>query len=237
MTRELQLFCFANAGGAGSTFRRWGELVPASFEVSGVQLPGREQRRDEPFATDMGALAVELAATIADAARGRFALFGHSVGALLAFECARELRRNHGLLPDHLFVAAMGAPHLARTVPTLHDQDEAALIDRLRRMGGLPDALLGAPPLLQLLMPRIRADLQLFDTHVFRPEAPLACRVTALGGAQDPTVPRDYLSAWHEHTTGAFEVRVFPGDHFFVETGRVAVVATVVAALGMGGGL
>jgi medium-chain acyl-[acyl-carrier-protein] hydrolase len=213
----MQLFCFPYAGGGASVFRDWqAELGPA-IQVVPVQLPGREMRVRERPLTSVPVLAATLASEIAPAIRGPFAFFGYSFGCLLAFETARLLR-SRGLTPEHLVVAALAAPQLTRRGRRIHDLPPKEFEDEIRKLKGTPEPVLRNPELMELVLPKIRADFAAYETYEYQRQAALACPISVMGGASDGSATPAELEAWGEHSSGGFRVRIFPGDHFFIHT-------------------
>jgi medium-chain acyl-[acyl-carrier-protein] hydrolase len=182
-----------------------------------LTLPGHDGRLHEPPRTDLCALAVELANDIEPATHASYVLLGHSMGAWLAFELARELRRRGARLPDLLIVAAARAPHLPLDEASFHvspDDELVAAVDR--RYGGIPAAVRNSPELLRLVLPALRADLQMVETYNYRDEPPLDSEIFALGGTLDAAVTAAQLDGWRHHTSRAFSLRLMPGGHFFL---------------------
>ncbi|HWU90247.1 MAG TPA: alpha/beta fold hydrolase [Kofleriaceae bacterium] len=219
----LRLLCVPYAGGGASVFRRWPDGLPADVELLAIEPPGRETRlRERPF-DQLGPLVEALADAVAPRVRPPFAVYGHSLGALVAFGLARELRRRSLGEPVHLFVSGRRAPQLPELSPSYHLPDPA-LVDRLRRLGGIPDALFQEPDLLAFFLPILRADLAVTETAVIPVDDPLACPITALGGLSDERASVAELEAWRAWTRGAFDREMFPGGHFFLQTERTAVL-------------
>jgi medium-chain acyl-[acyl-carrier-protein] hydrolase len=226
--RPLRLFCFPYAGGGASVFRGWPQAVSPELEIIPVQLPGRENRlREAPF--------TRLSPLVADAARALlpyiedvpFALFGHSVGALVSFELARLLRRQYHRTPVHLFIASHRAPHRPDPNPPIHGLPEAEFLRELRRYNGTPEVILQNPELLELLVPNLRADFAVFETYGYTRDAPLDCPISAFGGRQDAEVSVADIEAWHEQTTSRFTMRLFPGDHFFLHAAQADLLQAI----------
>lgn len=212
---RLRLFCFPHAGGGAAAYRRWDQELPEDIEVWAVQPPGRENRfREEPL-TSVPALVDRVAEGLAGTVRGRpFALFGHSMGAVLAFETARALQQRHRVEPVGVVVSGHNAPQVAvRSTPPASDAD---LVAELRRLGGTPAEVLDNPELLDLVLPAYRADLAALHAYRHLSGPPLRCPVTALAGVHDPGTSRDGLDAWRHLTDGGFTLHAFPGDHFFL---------------------
>jgi medium-chain acyl-[acyl-carrier-protein] hydrolase len=231
-TAELRLFCFPYAGAAPTVFHSWGRLLPRSIEVCGVVLPGRAFRLDERPRDRLGPLADELASVLRGLPPGPFALFGHSFGGLLSFEVTRRLHRLGAPLPRHLFVSACPPPHLPAAEPDVHRLPDRALKERLRKLGGTPLQVLECDELIDLFLPALRADLKAFETHDHEPGPPLPVPMTILGGFGDRLARPESLEEWGRYTHASFDVRVFPGGHFFVHSDEDEVVATVAEILG-----
>ncbi|MGW2182502.1 thioesterase II family protein [Streptomyces sp. NPDC001732] len=213
--RKIRLFCFPHAGAGASAFAAWPDLLPPEVELVAVQLAGREDRVGEPSPTSVDMAVRTVAVALRPYLQGPYAFFGHSGGALLAFELARALRRR-GTQPTHLFVSGQAAPDHVFDLPRLHTLPDDEFAAALRDLDGTSDGVFTDPELMRLLLPTLRADFTLWENHRHRPDQPLAVPVTALGGDSDPRVPVDGLHAWREHTTGEFEVKVFPGGHFYL---------------------
>ncbi len=221
---RLRLFCFPYAGGGASIYRTWQESLPLEVDVCPVQLPGRESRlREAPFDR-----LTPLVRALAEALRPHmdlpFAFFGYSNGALIGFELARELRRRGARGPEHLFAAACPAPHLPDKDPPIHDLPDDQLIAEIGRLNGTPDEVLQNEQLMQLLIPLLRADAAIHETYVHLEEAPLDVPVTAVGGTDDPKADRTEMEAWRLHTRAEFDVRMMPGDHFFIHSSQALLL-------------
>ena len=228
----LRLFCLPYAGGGASVFRDWPKLLPSQIAVYPVQLPGREAHvREKPF-SQAGPLAQALAEHLQPYLDVPFALFGHSMGAVVAFELARQLRRHYRLTPTYLIVAGRRAPQLPNRETPIYQLPDAAFLEEVqRRYNAIPDVVRANPELLALFLPGLRGDFTLLDTYACTPEEPLACPVAALGGEKDPDVTADDLQAWRTQTSGPFTWNMLPGGHFFVNTARDQVVRVVTEAL------
>jgi len=212
----LRLFCFPFAGGGTLLYRSWTERLRAHTAVCPVSLPGREARLNEPAFDDMDALVEVLARGITPLVDRPFAFYGHSMGAAIAFELTRALRRTGQPLPIALFVSAARAPQFRLGHQPQPDPDDADLIDQLRRLEGALAEVPDKPALMQLAMPSLRADTRLYRNYVYRPEEPLAVPIFAYGGSSDPNVSHAQIAAWRDQTSAAFEQAEFPGGHFFI---------------------
>lgn len=219
-----RIFCLPFAGGGSTAYYRWPSSILAGIEVARVHLPGRETRLREPLFNRLASLIDVLVEELIVCIDGPFALFGHSMGALLAFELARGLRRRHGLLPSHLFVSGYRAPQLPPSQLPFSHLPDAEFIDSVRRFGGLPDLVAQNEELLEIFLPILRADFAMTETYVYRQESPLECSVTAFGGLSDPKVSREKILAWNIHTSVRFNTHFFPGGHFFLHDSEPLVL-------------
>lgn len=215
---KLRLFCFPYAGGSDHIFRNWGLNLPPLIEVCPVLLPGRGVRLRTPAYTNLLALTSEIANVMRPLLDLPFAFFGHSMGALMAFEITRELRRLEEPQPSHLFLAAHLPPQVPREREPLFNRPDSEIIEQMREINGTPTEILDHPELMEMMMPLLRADFEMVDSYTYVPDAPLNSPITVFGGLQDRDVTREKLQEWEKQTTGSFSLRMFPGDHFFVNT-------------------
>ncbi len=227
----LRLFCFPYAGGGASVFRAWPNDLPPTIEVCAIQYPGRENRLGEPLLSSCAPLVEALAADIQPYLDRPYAFFGHSLGALIAFELARQI--DHSRQPPliHLVVSAHGAPQVASTEPQIHQLPQAEFIRKIADLNGTPDEILRRAELMELLYPILRADFAMNETYTYQAGQPLACSISALGGLRDSLVSRAQLAAWREQTRGSFALRMFPGHHFFLNELRPLLLRSVMQDL------
>lgn len=219
----VRLFCFPYAGGSAHIYRQWQASLPAAIEVCPVQLPGRDSRLKEQGFTNMRELTEELTKLLRPHLDRPFALFGHSMGGMIVFELARELRRISGLQPVHLFIGGSTAPQLRDEIELTFNLPEEEFIEKVRNIRGTPDEVLAHPELMQLVLPQLRADFELVETYAYDVGQPLACPITVLGGLGDEDVSREKLEGWREHSTAAFSLRMLPGGHFFINTAQAYI--------------
>lgn len=223
----MRLFCFPYAGGGASAYRGWHDLLPPGVELVAIQPPGRETRFNEPPLRDMSAMLAEVARAMAPMLDRPYAVFGHSLGSLVAFELVRLLRQSGLPLPEHLFVSGRRAPHVPIDRRAFHDLADADLIDELRKMRGMTDQLLENEELMAVLLPTLRADFAVHDTYRYREQPALALPVTVFGGLEDEVTTPENLAAWSSMTAAASQVRLFPGGHFFINEHRDDVLAVI----------
>ncbi|MFR9749525.1 thioesterase II family protein [Nocardia sp. 004] len=227
--RQQTLVCFPPGGGSATSYTNLAESLGPDPTVYAVQYPGRQDRLgDKPIPSIM-----ELAERIGDAMTPLFGenlmLFGHSMGATVAFETARRIER-HGQPVAALFVS--GRPDLAFVdTGTLRHASDSDLITELERLANDPASvriLRDEPELAEIVLPAVRNDYQAVETYRHQAGAPLQCDVFALLGRSDPTTTPEQIREWCHHTTGRFEVFLFDGGHFYLdERGReIAQVIT-----------
>jgi medium-chain acyl-[acyl-carrier-protein] hydrolase len=214
---RARIFCLPFAGSGASMFRRWSSHAREGVELCAVQLPGREDRFAQPAATRIAEVIAPVADKICRYADVPFALFGHSMGALIAFELTRELRRRRAPLPVHLFVSGRRASHLPTRHADLHTLPPAEFTAELRKLRGTPAAVLDDAELMDLLTPLLRADFALCETYRYADEEPLEVPITAFGGTEDNEATVEELQGWTRHTRRFGGVQMFPGDHFFLQ--------------------
>lgn len=205
-------------------FWNWADHLPKEVEVHLAQLPGRGPRMMEAPYTQMLPLVQTIARAILPFTDKPFALFGHSMGAIISFELARLLYGERRLEPVHLFASGCRAPQMRTTDYLTYDWPEAEFIEDLRRLNGTPQEVLEHPELMELILPLLRADFEMIQTYAYAAGQPLNCPITAFGGLQDHEVRREHLEGWREQTTAAFTFRLFPGDHFFIHSSQSLIL-------------
>lgn len=225
-----RLFCVPYAGGGSQVFQQWPDLLPLSFEVWVVNLPGRGKRLLEPTFSELSRLITALTKALFPLLDRPFAIFGHSMGALIGYETARALRSVNGPMPTHLLVSGCFAPHLPDPHPIYHLPQEE-FVRELRRLNGMPKEVLESEELMELVLPALRADFTATETYSYREEPPLPCSISAFGGWRDPLTTRESLQAWRIHTARYFSMRMFPGDHFFIHSMQKALLDLMVCEM------
>jgi pyochelin biosynthesis protein PchC len=211
----VDLVCLPHVGGSATFFFPLSRALAPRLRVFAVQYPGRQERYREPTIGDLGELAGHVVAAIREVTAGPLALFGHSMGAVLAYEVALGLCRAGCPEPVRLFVSGRRAPSRYRT-ENVHLRDDAGVTAELRRLAGPHTALLADPELLRLILPVIRRDYRAIETYRHDPRDRLAAPITVLTGDRDPMVTLEEADDWRRHTTGPVDVRVFAGGHFFL---------------------
>ncbi|HEX8129278.1 MAG TPA: alpha/beta fold hydrolase [Pyrinomonadaceae bacterium] len=228
---RLRLFCFPYAGGGAVIYRAWPEMLPPEIEISAAQLPGRGNRIKEAPYTALTPLVQATSEAILPHLDRPFAFFGHSMGAMIAFELARHLRASGNPQPVHLFVSGRRAPQIPRAPRVRYDAPEPEFIEELRALEGTPPEVLSHPELMQLMLPLLRADFSVVHTYAYAPAPPLDCPITAIGGLQDEEANREQLEAWREHTNASFKARMLQGGHFFLNNERALLLRLIAQEL------
>ncbi|MFI1366358.1 thioesterase II family protein [Streptomyces griseochromogenes] len=224
--------CLPHAGGAANFYHSWARWLPDGVELLTVQYPGRQDRIGEPCLSRMDDLAPEVVAALRPwlDAPAPLVLFGHSMGAWVAFEVALRLETSLGYRPLGLLVSGQTAPHLPPLREWPGDTDEE-LFAELRRLGGIDMESIEHPDLRELVMPAIRSDFQLVRDYPPRPPRRISAPIVALNGTTDPDVPLDQVDAWRDATLGAFRSHVFPGGHFYLTEHETQVADEVTRTL------
>ncbi len=230
MNARLRVFCFPYAGASATAYSSWQNALGSNIDVCAIQLPGRGARFNEPNMASLSNLIHALAELIQHYSDKPFVFFGHSLGAVLAFELTRHLRRYRHREPDHLFVSGSVAPGRHHFNKRLHELDDDALIQALERYNGTPPEALKNRELMMLLLPAIRADFALLADYRYQTESPLNIPLTVLAGEADPYASVENIEPWREETM-FYKSHWFRGDHFFIHSEREAVISVVREAL------
>lgn len=213
---HLRLFCLPYAGGGVSSFRSWLKRLPEGIEIWAVQLPGRGARvRESPYIS-LEAVIEDLSPVAAPFLDRPYAIFGHSLGALVGYELIRRFRSESLPPPRRLFVSACRAPQMPAMEKPLHGLSEEALIAELKRLNGTPKEVFEHAELMHLALPAIRGDLAIYETYAYHPETPLSTGITAFAGEYDQRFRVDQVRAWAQLTSGYFSFHGIKGDHFFI---------------------
>jgi pyochelin biosynthetic protein PchC len=225
-----RLVCFPHSGGSAATYRGWSSAMPANTQLLAVQYPGHADRIAEAPASSIAEMGSRVAAELSQLDPARCALFGHSLGALVAYETARVLQENGS--PAHcLFVSGAPAPWQAGGGSS-HRLPDEKLWSALRDLGGIDPDIADDDELRDLLLPVLRSDITLNETYRPAPyPGPLHCRVRCYHNTEDPLVDGAHLGTWAAVGTGRFSMRAWPGGHFQFLSDSNELVGDIVAAL------
>ena len=224
---RLRLLCFHHAGGSATAFRSWPVALRPDVELWSIQLPGREDRLREPPFVRLEPLVQALVEVLAPRLVVPYAFFGHSMGALVGFELARALRRRHQPLPACVCVSSFRAPCLPGSDPPIHALPDAEFIEELGRFDNDSERTLQHEELRQLLLPALRADFAVCESYIHAADVPLDCPILAFGGQADPRVSREDLDGWRELTSRTFQLTLFPGKHFYLNTAQESLLSAL----------
>ncbi|MFI6173754.1 thioesterase II family protein [Nocardia sp. NPDC051052] len=221
----IRLACLPHAGGSASYFLPVSKSLARECEVLSVQYPGRQERRLEPCIVEIGELAQRVAAELAEWADQPLAIFGHSMGSVLAFEVTRILEAN-GIQPVALFVSGRRAPSATR-VAAMHLLPDSELIKAIRSMEGTSESLLNDDEMIQLILPTIRSDYRAIESYRYTPSPAISAPIHAFIGDRDPQVSEDEADDWRHHTKSEFTLNVYTGGHFYLNTHAQRVISFI----------
>jgi len=230
---DVRIFCFHHAGVGAAVYRPWALAMSADVEVCALELPGRGNRLGEPPLEDVAQMVAQCLPQLLPELDRPFLFFGHSMGAVLAYEVALALLHAGKAMPEHLLVSGRRPPHVPDPCSPLGDlPDHAFLTEINRRYGGIRPELLAHPDVMALLLPALRADIRALDRHrPAQPRPPLPCPITAMGGDADSVTPIEHLEAWRPLTAAPFDLKQYRGDHFYLEPRRAELLADIDAVL------
>lgn len=227
----LRLFCLPYSGASAMVYARWKRQLPGWIDICPLELPGRGRRFGEALQTDLHALADQLAGEIEERLDQPYALFGHSLGGLLIFELAHALRRRGLPAPQMLFASAAPAPSRREShLELVREQTDAQLMERMRRLGGTPEAVFADAEMLRLTLPVMRADFLLCGRYRYYRRAQLGCPIHVFGGKRD-RLSVGSLSAWQDETCAGFSLEMLDGDHFFINSGEARLLELLLGRL------
>lgn len=223
----IRLFCFHHSGGGASAYYPWLEFLSPSIELIAIQLPGRENRFNEPLNNNLKNIIDQLSDGFRIYKDKPFFVFGHSLGGLLSFEFIKSIQELYSICPRHIIVSATKAPHLPFRMKHLSKLSDGALKEELKVYDGLDERILHHDELLKLFLPIIRSDFSIYENHNYSNSKPFPCDILALFGKHDHTVTQEEILAWAAYTTGKFEHLSFPGGHFFIKNHQKRILQII----------
>lgn len=219
---KLRLFCFPYAGGSAITYFPWASQLNEDIELIAIQPPGRSNRMAEVAYRDMNLLVDDLAENIRSFLDVPFIFFGHSLGSRVAFELALRLKSKGLPTPTQFFASGSGAPHIAWKQKQIFDLPDEDFLIELKKLDGTPEEVLKNKDLMKLLLPLLRADFEMADTHICK-ATKLACPIYVFAGYEDHEIQEKNLKAWEELTEHETDVQYVSGNHFFIEKNKTLV--------------
>ena len=226
----LRLLCFPHAGGSASYYFPVSRALAPAVEVVAVQYPGRQDRRGEKCVDDIGELADFIFGELPAWSDRPLALFGHSMGATVAYEVAKRMERA-GTAPVGLFASGRRAPSVYRN-DSIHLRDDDGIVAALKELSGTDDQLLGDDELVRMILPAVRGDYKAVETYRHRGGPELGSPICVLVGDSDPVTSVDDARAWQGHTTASCLLEVLPGGHFYLNAQAASVQRTILRQLG-----
>ncbi|HYX18244.1 MAG TPA: SDR family NAD(P)-dependent oxidoreductase [Nostoc sp.] len=223
---RLRLFCFPYAGGTSSVFLPWSDELAPEIEVCTIQISQQiDHATEKPF-EQIAPVAQKVTQVLLPYLDKPFAFYGHSIGATIGFETARQLRREHGLSPVHLFVSAFRAPQLPHSHSSIAQMLDSELIEQ-RSILGIPELVQENAERVQSLLPVVKAGVLMSENYIYLEEELLDCPISAFGGVQDKTITKDHLLAWRKQTRSAFNLKMLSGNHSFVHSDRQLLLQAI----------
>lgn len=229
---RVRLWCLPYAGGAATAFHTWPGDLPDDIEVVAIALPGRSFRLREPPYRRMTDLVTALLKEMTPHLRAPYVIFGHSMGAAIGYELCQRLAASGEALPATLLVSGRRAPHVPPRGEPLYRLPDQQFMANLRDFYGTPDEVLRNRELQELVLPALRADLELLETWTSPEYAPLPAPIAAFAGEHDVGVDIADVEAWRQHTSSSFVLHTIPGDHMFLHGAQAGLLSLVAGALG-----
>lgn len=219
-----RLICFPYAGGGAGVYQSWQKYLPEQLDLCRCLLPGREMRLSEAPISSLSELIAELEVHILPLLNKPTVFFGHSMGALIAFELCLALQKKGHALPNALVLSARRPPHLPNIRPNIHHLSDDDFLDAIQKLGGMPDEVIREKELLELVMPVIRADFCMLENYSYSEQSKVDCPIIAIGGIDDIYVPVNDLAKWRHHSRTGFSMQTFSGGHFYIKDQQDGVI-------------
>jgi len=229
---RTEVFCLPHAGGGSAIYHRWEKLLPRHLTVVPIKLPGREGRFNETPYDNIESLIHSMSSAIADSIQEPFALYGHSMGGLIAYELAQHLRKHYDKSPRVLFVSASRSPDRFKKDRALHRLPDEEMIQSLIRDFGRGGKTTAAElDMMRAMSDTIRADLKLLETYEHKPQEPLPCPIVGIAATEDHRVTASDVNGWRSFTTARFTMRTMAGHHFFLRQQEKAITDLIASRL------
>lgn len=212
---KVRLFCFSYAGSSAQVFHTWNDHAPEWLEVSGFELPGHGARMGERPLDAYEPATLAIADTLEPVIDRPYALFGHCLGAALAYEATRILSSRGKPQPLQLFTCGARGPHFGIPIADVESMEDDEFIEHMHETYAAPIDFLRHPEMRPLFLPIVRADARMTQNYRYTPGPPVTYPVTATAGETDPYVQQGHLEGWRKHTTASVTTRIYPGGHFF----------------------
>ncbi|MBN2534294.1 MAG: thioesterase [Spirochaetales bacterium] len=224
-----RLFCFHFAGGGASVFKRWNNSLPGQIELCAVQLPGREERYEEPAFTCYKDAVSHLMPELLPFLDRPFFFFCHSMGTIIGFHLVLEIIEKYGLHPVHIFFSSSAAPHNKPLFKKISHLADDQFIQEIKNFGGIPSQILNNPDFIKILLPILRKDFQLIESFEYSEGMKLHCPLTIFGGKDDRAVPVNKLEGWDRVTLEKANIQLFPGNHFYFIDQQEEVIEAILS--------
>ncbi|WP_395375884.1 thioesterase II family protein [Marinicella sp. W31] len=224
---KLRLFCFPYAGGNGSTYSSWVDVLPDDVEVFTIELPGRSYRFTEPAYRDMQNLVEDLMQSFPSLTNKPYILIGHSLGSRVAFELMYRCKQAGIKGPEHFIASGSPAPHINEDKKGIYKLPKEEFIEELRKLNGTPEEILKNDELMALSMPSIRADFELSETYTYTGSEKFDCPITVFYGDEDKEISLQKIEAWEDIFTRPISIHSIPGGHFFIEDNATFVLEKI----------
>jgi medium-chain acyl-[acyl-carrier-protein] hydrolase len=227
----FRVFCFPYSGATAQVFRPLTQLLPEGISIYSCELPGRGRRFGEEIPGTLTEIVEETFLSIKKIIDRPYVFFGHSLGGKIGYEMARYIRTHNHPLPKHLFVTGVRAPQVPKREKNTFDLPRNEFIEKIKEMGGTPEEIINNEEMLDIMVPILRKDFQIYETYRFTPDIPMPFPITAIGGIDDKFVTKEDLEQWSIHTSSLFDMHMLAGDHFFIHDNMNKIAQLITKAI------
>lgn len=226
--KKLKLFCLPYAGGSANIYLKWKKILANHIELCPLELAGRGKRYEEPFYENIDAAVEDIYDSLKNqVTETEFALYGHSMGSILAFELSHKFYERLGVLPKHVFFSGHSAPNIPRKDKKIYLLPDEEFKNELLNLGGTPKELFKEEELLELFLPLLRADFNIIENYIYKDKkVKLNCNITVLNGKKDDLTLNDTIE-WRNHTNKDCKILMFDGGHFFINDNTEDIVRII----------